>query len=59
MNKTVKFLNERSVDEVIKYINDNNVDVNKVKKLALDARTELGLKVQDLIERLSLRNGGE
>lgn len=54
MNKTIKFINEKSVEEAIQYIKDNNVNVNNVIEKSKASRTEYGLKVQELIDKLSV-----
>lgn len=50
MNKTTDFINKHSVQEIIKYIEVNKVNIEKVICKSKDARKEFGLKVQKLIE---------
>ncbi|PYE51557.1 hypothetical protein DFQ00_102351 [Paenibacillus barcinonensis] len=50
--KTVKCISETSVDEMVRQIVSKQSDINKVIESAKASRTEYGLKVQELIERL-------
>lgn len=52
--KTIKYISETSVDEMIKQIFSKQSDINKVIESAKASRTEYGLKVQELIKRLEL-----
>lgn len=51
--KTVKYISETSVDEMVKQIVSKQSDINKVIESARASRTEFGLKVQELIEILN------
>jgi len=50
--KTIKYINETPVDEMISQIKTKGNDKSKVIESAKASRTEYGLKVQELIERL-------
>lgn len=50
--KTIKYISETPVDEMIAKVMENNLDVNHVKQAALESRKEYGLKVQELIDKL-------
>lgn len=50
--KTVKYISETSVDEMVKQIVSKQSDISNVIEVAKASRTEYGLKVQELIERL-------
>ncbi|MGV2887164.1 hypothetical protein V4D07_31305 [Paenibacillus taichungensis] len=50
--KTIKYISETPVDEMICQINAKGSDIKKVIESAKASRTEYGLKVQKLIERL-------
>ncbi len=52
--KTVKYISETSVDEMIKQIVSKQSDIDKVIEAVKASRTEYGLKVQELIKRLEL-----
>ncbi|MBX4152231.1 hypothetical protein [Paenibacillus lautus] len=51
--KTIKYICDTSVDEMIEKVLDNKADINHVIEAAKESRTEYGLKVQQFIERLS------
>ncbi len=50
--KTIKYISETSVDEMVKQIVSKQSDISKVIEAAKQSRTEYGLKVQELIKRL-------
>lgn len=50
--KTIRYISETSVDEMIKQIVSKQSDIGRVAESAKASRTEYGLKVQELIERL-------
>ncbi|WP_411735109.1 hypothetical protein [Paenibacillus sp. M2] len=50
--KTVKYISETSVNEMVKQIISKQSDISKVIESAKASRTEYGLKVQELIEGL-------
>ncbi len=50
--KTIKYISETSVDEMVKQIVSKQRDIGNVIGAAKASRTEYGLKVQELIERL-------
>lgn len=50
--KTIKYISETSVDEMVRQIVSRQSDFNKVIESAKESRTEYGLKVQSLIDRL-------
>ncbi|KAF6630571.1 hypothetical protein H6F38_14175 [Paenibacillus sp. EKM208P] len=50
--KTIKYINETSVDEMIEQIIAKGSNINQVIEAAKESRTEYGLKVQEFIERL-------
>lgn len=52
ISHTVKFINENTVDELIKYIENKKLIVEDVIDSSKRSRTEYGLKVQELIDRL-------
>lgn len=51
--KTIKYISETSVDEMVNYVVLNNSNLHQVISAAKESRTEYGLKVQDFIDRLS------
>lgn len=53
--RTIKYISETTVDEMIIQINAKDSDIKKVIESAKASRTEYGLKVQKLIERLELQ----
>lgn len=50
--RTIKYISETSVDEMVKQIVSRQSDIDKVIESAKESRTEYGLKVQVLIKRL-------
>ncbi|MGV6935923.1 hypothetical protein ACWA2B_10450 [Paenibacillus sp. CMM36] len=50
--KTIKYINETSVDEMVKQVKAKGSNINQVIEAAKESRTEYGLKVQEFIERL-------
>lgn len=56
--KTVKYISETSVDEMVKQIVSKQSDIGKVIESAKASRTEYGLKVQELVDRLSSEGEG-
>ncbi|MEC4565432.1 hypothetical protein L8C07_05700 [Paenibacillus sp. CMAA1739] len=54
--KTIKYINETSVDEMIKQVVAKGTDISRVIDAAKESRTEYGLKVQEFIERLEFRS---
>jgi uncharacterized Fe-S cluster-containing MiaB family protein len=50
--KTIKYINETSVDEMIEQVIAKGSNINQVIGAAKESRTEYGLKVQEFIERL-------
>ncbi|MDP9675275.1 hypothetical protein J2W97_001258 [Paenibacillus jamilae] len=51
-SKTIKYINETSVDEMVKQVLTKGSNINQVIEAAKESRTEYGLKVQEFIERL-------
>lgn len=52
--KTVKYISETSVDEMVEQIVSRQSDIDKVIESAKASRTEYGLKVQALIDKLTI-----
>ncbi|KZE65082.1 hypothetical protein AV545_03940 [Paenibacillus jamilae] len=52
--KTIKYINETSVDEMIKQVVAKGTDISRVIDAAKESRTEYGLKVQEFIQRLEI-----
>ncbi|MGG1650515.1 hypothetical protein ABHN03_25370 [Paenibacillus sp. NRS-1775] len=52
--KTTKYINETSVDEMVKQVMAKGTDISRVIEAAKESRTEYGLKVQEFIERLEI-----
>ncbi|MET3209732.1 UNVERIFIED_CONTAM: hypothetical protein ABIC26_002679 [Paenibacillus sp. PvR008] len=52
-SKTIKYINETSVEEMIKQVLSKGTEINRVVEAAKESRTEYGLKVQKFIECLS------
>lgn len=50
--KTIKYICDTSVDEMVKKVLDNKADIDHVIEAAKESRKEYGLKVQEFIERL-------
>ncbi|MBE7896169.1 hypothetical protein G7L40_20300 [Paenibacillus polymyxa] len=50
--KTIKYINETSVDEMVKQVKAKGSNINQVIEAAKESRTQYGLKVQEFIERL-------
>ncbi|WP_029517989.1 hypothetical protein [Paenibacillus polymyxa] len=50
--KTIKYINETSVDEMVKQVKAKASNIKQVIEAAKESRTEYGLKVQEFIERL-------
>ncbi|MGR6760343.1 hypothetical protein ACU1JV_00670 [Paenibacillus sp. T2-29] len=50
--KTIKYINETSVDEMVKQVKAKGSNIKQVIEAAKESRTEYGLKVQEFIERL-------
>ncbi|MDR6779445.1 hypothetical protein J2W98_003725 [Paenibacillus peoriae] len=50
--KTIKYINETSVDEMIEQVIAKDSDMGRVIGAAKESRTEYGLKVQEFIDRL-------
>lgn len=51
--KTIKYINETSIDEMVKQVIAKGTNINQVIGAAKESRTEYGLKVQEFIDRLS------
>ncbi|MHB0943332.1 hypothetical protein ACYCSU_16920 [Paenibacillus sp. ALE1] len=51
--KTIKYINETSVDEMVKQVIERGSDICQVIEAAKESRTEYGLKVQEFINQLS------
>ncbi|MEK4427750.1 hypothetical protein MHB54_00670 [Paenibacillus sp. FSL M7-0802] len=52
--KTIKYINENSVEEMIKQVMNRGTEIGRVIEAAKQSRTEYGLKVQEFIERLEI-----
>ncbi|WP_311078178.1 hypothetical protein [Paenibacillus polymyxa] len=52
--KTIKYINENSVDDMVKQVVAKGTDISCVIGAAKESRTEYGLKVQEFIERLEI-----
>ncbi|MEJ3719209.1 hypothetical protein WGM54_14405 [Paenibacillus polymyxa] len=50
--KTIRYINETSIDEMVKQVVAKGADADRVIGAAKESRTEYGLKVQEFIERL-------
>ncbi len=50
--KTIKYICETEIDEMVRRVLDRKSDINHVIEAAKESRKEFGLKVQELIERL-------
>lgn len=50
--KTIKYIVDTSVEDMVRNVIENKLDVNHVIQAALESRKEYGLKVQEFIERL-------
>jgi len=50
--KTIKYISETSVEDMINDIKNKNMDVNHVIAASLESRKEYGLKVQHLVDEL-------
>lgn len=50
--KTIKYINETSVDEMVKQVKVKGSNINQVIEAAKESRTQYGLKVQEFIEQL-------
>ena len=50
--KTIKYICDTSVDEMVEKVLGNKADINHVIEVAKESRKEYGLKVQEFIERL-------
>ncbi|MWV44889.1 hypothetical protein GRF59_14805 [Paenibacillus sp. HJL G12] len=51
--KTIKYISETSIEDLVSDVLENNRDVNHVIQAALEARKEFGLKVQEFIDKLA------
>lgn len=51
---TIKYIMETPVEDIIKKVNTDKLDVFNVIEATKEARTEFGLKAQELITELSL-----
>ncbi|MDY8021169.1 hypothetical protein [Paenibacillus polymyxa] len=50
--KTIKYINENSVDEMVNQVLTKGSNINQVIEAVKESRTEYGLKVQEFIDRL-------
>lgn len=50
--RTIKYISETPVDDLVDNVLKNKRDINHVVQAALEARKEFGLKVQEFIDRL-------
>lgn len=50
--KTIKYITETSVEDMINDIKNKKMDVNHVISASLESRKEYGLKVQQLVDEL-------
>ncbi|MNW19174.1 hypothetical protein D3C71_2190470 [compost metagenome] len=50
--KTIKYISETSIEDMIRDIKNKNMDVNHVITASLESRKEFGLKVQQLVDGL-------
>lgn len=50
--KTIQYISQTSLDVIVQQVKERGTDINKVIDSAKASRTEYGLKVQELIERL-------
>lgn len=51
--KTIKYICETSVDEMVEKVLENKSDINHVIEAAKESRKEYGLKVQEFIDKLA------
>lgn len=51
-SKTIKYIVDTPVDEMVRRINEQGMDIEKVISSSLQSRKEYGLKVQQLIDEL-------
>jgi hypothetical protein len=51
--KTIKYIYETSVEDMINDIKNKNMDVNHVIASSLESRKEYGIKVQQFVDELS------
>lgn len=51
-NKTVKYIVDTPVNEMVKRIKEQGMDIEKVISSSLLSRKEYGLKVQQLVDEL-------
>jgi chorismate mutase len=52
MNKVIAWVNTYTVDEIVEKILSSNVNIDGAILQLLEARKEIGLKIQDVIKRL-------
>ncbi|WP_179280997.1 hypothetical protein [Paenibacillus sp. XY044] len=50
--KTIKYISETLVEDLVNDVLKNNRDPNHMIQAALESRKEYGLKVQEFIDRL-------
>lgn len=51
-SKTIKYIVDTPVDEMVRRIKEQGMDIEKVISSSLQSRKEYGLKVQQLIDEL-------
>lgn len=52
-SKTIRYICDTSVDEMVRDVVENNRDVIHVIQAALESRKVYGLKVQEFIDKLN------
>jgi hypothetical protein len=58
-DKTIKYITDTSIDDMVKQILTKKADINHVIDAARESRKEYGLKVQELVERLQQKKDSE
>ncbi|WP_211750104.1 hypothetical protein [Paenibacillus sp. Marseille-Q4541] len=58
-SKTVKYIVDTPVEEMVKRIKEQGMDINNVISSSLLSRKEFGLKVQQLVDELKKLKQGE
>jgi hypothetical protein len=51
--KTLKYIAETSIEDILKKVQTDNLDISYVIRSSLEARKEIGIKIQKLVTQLS------
>jgi hypothetical protein len=51
--KTLKYIADTSIDDILKKVKTDNLDISYVIRSSLEARKEIGIKIQQLVSQLS------